>query len=230
MTTKFSKLYNEAVENSMKSSIETIAQSDVETIKNSDVDEQDISDIKTLHNKLAAMGNDMKQMQEALKASSNIEQRQQKIQKGSGGGKVLKTAGTIGGATGASISGNAIYKIYNNLEQSVAEFQQWLNTSKQFMESGLVQKANTVASKISGFFSPNTDDGMGNMDSNTSPSLGDMPLEQMLENIDMAKFGLYVMAISYIVHALGKILQWMEGKYHTSRLKSDRKSYINQTK
>lgn len=215
MTPKFNRLLLESIENE----ISQAAKEDIEKIKQSG-DSSNIQELKGLYTQLATLQKQLEKVQKAVKASANVEKRQDKIDKGTGFGKNLQRAGFLGGAGGATISGNAIYKIFSEIEGSIAKIQEYFTTVQDFTNSSLLQKANSITDKLKGLL------GGSSPDIQSTPSLPDVDFDSILQNMDMAKFGVMVIGISYTVYFLGKIIQWVERKYHKSRLKTDRKKYF----
>lgn len=241
MTPKFNSLILEQKEKAIKSEIASAAENDMGLIQQDQVDEGDVQDVKGLYAHIKKIEAEAKKMQSALAESKKVQdkmqgaisagqkvaKREDKIRRGSGLGKTIKGGSYLGGAAGAGISLNAINDIYNNLKVSIQEFQQYVNSISDFMNSNLVEKSKEAAGGAIQWLKKTLDGGAAEPQQGTqSPTIPDIPTEEIMQNVDTAQFGLYVLAISVAAYFVGKMVQWVEGQYHKTRLKGDRKSYF----
>lgn len=214
MTPRFNELFFEMSQQNIQSEIQQAAQSDSNIITQENISDEDVMGASGLHGRL-------QEMQTQINNLNKIIKQQQKIRTKSGIGKNTQRMATVGGVAGAAITGKATYntieefqKTVQAFEKSFAKIQQYLNQFDQFKQSSLMEKINTAAEGLSGLLGGGKSAPSGDTNQLTNfPDVG-VNVDSLLQNVDMAQFGLYVIAISAGVYWFGKLVQFIEVKYN----------------
>ncbi len=217
MTPGFNKLFFEMAQQNIQSEIQQAAQSDSNVIAQEDISGDDVQEASGLHSRLQEMQNQINNLNQIIK-------QQQKIRTKSGIGKNTQQIATVGGMAGAGITGKAVYNVIEEFQKTMQAFeksfiqvQQYLKQFEQFKQSNLMEKINTAAEGLSKLIR----NGLSSPSSNTNQSTNfptvpniNIDMDSLLQNVDMAQFGLYVIAISTGVYWFGKLVQFIEVKYN----------------
>lgn len=214
MTPKFSKLFFEMAQQNIQSEIQQAAQSDSNIIAQEDISGNDVKEASGLQGRLQEMQNQINNLNEIIK-------QQKKIRTKSGIGKNTQRLATAGGVSGAGITGTAVYnaieefqKTMKAFENSFAQVQQYLKQFDQFKQSNLMEKINTAAEGLTELFNKVVSSPSSNATQPTNIPNISIDMDSLLQNVDMAQFGLYVIAISSGVYWFGKLVQFIEVKFN----------------
>jgi hypothetical protein len=214
MTPRFNELFFEMAQQNIQSEIQQAAQYDSNIITQENISGEDVKGASGLNGRLQEMQNQINNLNKIIK-------QQQKIQTKSGIGKNTQRMATAGGMTGAGITGKAAYntieefqKTVQAFEKSFAQIQQYLKQFDQFKQSSLMEKINTAAEGLSGLLGGGKSAPSSNTNQPTNFPNVNVDMDSLLQNVDMAQFGLYVIAISAGVYWFGKLVQFIEVKYN----------------